>query len=269
MPLYDFEPSPDAVLDELLPKYSEYLVYAGLLQAAASELAARQRAMKSATENAEDLIYQTDVEGVLQFMNRQFIRSLGYEAHELEGKNSLILVHPEYKREVLEYYQNHFEQKAKSSYLEFPVVSKTGKTIWIGQHVTTVFKQGRKGFISGFLALARDITQKREQQQTIQEQRDNITSSIRYAQRIQLNLQPDAFDFKDSFEESFVIYKPKDIVSGDFYWIQRIENKTILALADCTGHGVPGAMVSIVACNALSRAIKEFKLSNPALIFEN
>ena len=56
LPLYDFEPSPDAVLDELLPKYIEYLVYAGLLQAAASEHAARQRAMKSATENAEDLI---------------------------------------------------------------------------------------------------------------------------------------------------------------------------------------------------------------------
>ena len=56
LPLYDFEPSPDAVLDELLPKYIEYLVYAGLLQAAASEHAARQRAMKSTTENAEDLI---------------------------------------------------------------------------------------------------------------------------------------------------------------------------------------------------------------------
>ncbi|MBM3682147.1 MAG: F0F1 ATP synthase subunit gamma [Actinobacteria bacterium] len=56
LPLYDFEPSPDAVLNELLPKYIEYLVYAGLLQAAASEHAARQRAMKSATENAEDLI---------------------------------------------------------------------------------------------------------------------------------------------------------------------------------------------------------------------
>ena len=56
LPLYDFEPSADAVLDELLPKYIEYLVYAGLLQAAASEHAARQRAMKSATENAEDLI---------------------------------------------------------------------------------------------------------------------------------------------------------------------------------------------------------------------
>jgi PAS domain S-box-containing protein len=217
-------------------------------------------------ENAEDLIYQTDVEGVLQFMNKQFIRSLGYDAHELEGKNSLFLVHPEYKREVLDYYQDHFKQKAKSSYLEFPVVSKTGKTIWIGQHVTTVFKQGRKGFISGFLALARDITQKREQQQTIQEQRDNITSSIRYAQRIQLNLQPDAFDFGDSFEESFVIYKPKDIVSGDFYWIQRIENKTILALADCTGHGVPGAFMTLLGMNLLNSIIIENRITEASEI---
>jgi PAS domain S-box-containing protein len=217
-------------------------------------------------ENAEDLIYQTDVNGFLKFMNRQFNNSLEYETHELEGKNSLLLVHPDYKREVLEYYQNHFEQKAKSSYFEFPVVSKTGKTIWIGQHVTTVFQQGRKGFISGFLALARDITQKKEQQQTIQEQRDNITSSIRYAQRIQLNLQPDAFDFGDSFEESFVIYKPKDIVSGDFYWIQRIENKTVLALADCTGHGVPGAFMTLLGMNLLNSIIIENRITEASEI---
>ena len=211
-------------------------------------------------ENAEDLIYQTNENGVLRFMNRQFIRTLGYEAHELEGENSIHLIHPDYKKEVVDFYSNHFQKRLKSSYLEFPIVSKTGTTIWIGQHVTTLFKQGRKGYVSGFLALARDITLQRQQQQTIQEQRDNITSSIRYAQRIQINLQPDECDLSDSFDESFVIYRPKDIVSGDFYWTQRIENKTILALGDCTGHGVPGAFMTLLGINLLNSIIIENRI---------
>jgi len=70
------------------------------------------------------------------------------------------------------------------------------------------------------------------------------------------------------FPENFILYKPKDIVAGDFYWTEQINNKSLLAVCDCTGHGVPGAMVSVVACNALNRAVKEFKLSNPALIFD-
>jgi len=211
-------------------------------------------------ENAEDLIYQTDVEGKLIFMNRQFANSLEYDSAELMGKNSLILVHPDYKKEVMEFYKGHFELRSKSSYFEFPIVSKSGKTIWIGQHVTALFKQGRKKYVSGFLALARDITQKREQQQIIQDQRDNITSSIRYAQRIQINLQPNAYDFGDSFQECFVLYKPKDIVSGDFYWIHRIENKTVIALADCTGHGVPGAFMTLLGINLLNSIVIENRI---------
>jgi serine phosphatase RsbU (regulator of sigma subunit) len=108
--------------------------------------------------------------------------------------------------------------------------------------------------------LARDITQKREQQQIIQDQRDNITSSIRYAQRIQINLQPNAYDFGDSFQECFVLYKPKDIVSGDFYWIHRVENKTVIALADCTGHGVPGAFMTLLGINLLNSIVIENRI---------
>ena len=66
--------------------------------------------------------------------------------------------------------------------------------------------------------------------------------------------------------DSFVLYKPKDIVAGDFYFMEPLANGVVFAAADCTGHGVPGAMVSVVCNNALNRAVREYELINPALI---
>jgi serine phosphatase RsbU (regulator of sigma subunit) len=78
--------------------------------------------------------------------------------------------------------------------------------------------------------------------------------------------------------ESFIYYKPKDIVAGDFYWLETTSNFNsetdcldqiiLLAAADCTGHGVPGALVSVVCSNAMNRAVKEFKLFQPNLILD-
>jgi serine phosphatase RsbU (regulator of sigma subunit) len=65
---------------------------------------------------------------------------------------------------------------------------------------------------------------------------------------------------------SFIIYQPKDIVAGDFYWMEVIDDYIVFALADCTGHGVPGAMVSVVCHNALNRAVRDFKLLDPGEI---
>ena len=68
---------------------------------------------------------------------------------------------------------------------------------------------------------------------------------------------------KDYMPDSFILYQPKDIVAGDFYWIEKINNSIIFASADCTGHGVPGAMVSVVCHTAMNRAVNEFKLFEP------
>ncbi len=68
---------------------------------------------------------------------------------------------------------------------------------------------------------------------------------------------------KEHLQESFILYKPKDIVAGDFYWMEGVNNLIIFAAADCTGHGVPGAMVSVVCHNAMNRAVREFMLIEP------
>jgi serine phosphatase RsbU (regulator of sigma subunit) len=95
---------------------------------------------------------------------------------------------------------------------------------------------------------------------------DEITESFRYAKRIQTAILPPDNLIKKVLPQSFVLFKPKDIVSGDFYWLEIIEDKIFIAAVDCTGHGVPGAMVSVVGYNCLNRTIREFGLRQPAEI---
>lgn len=106
------------------------------------------------------------------------------------------------------------------------------------------------------------------QKHVIEEKNKDITDSIQYAKRLQDAILPPSEKMNAAFSDYFILYKPKDIVSGDFYWFEQINKKILFAVVDCTGHGVPGGFVSIVAHNALNRAVKEFKLTDPALILD-
>jgi len=94
----------------------------------------------------------------------------------------------------------------------------------------------------------------------------NITDSINYAKRIQTAIMPSRKKFKNLIPDSFILYKPKDIVSGDFYWITEIEEKIFVAAVDCTGHGVPGAFMSIIGFDLLRNITKEKSIHSPGEI---
>ncbi|MEO6306224.1 MAG: SpoIIE family protein phosphatase [Bacteroidia bacterium] len=108
--------------------------------------------------------------------------------------------------------------------------------------------------------------QLREQHAIIKEKKEEIEHSIQYAKGIQLAILPEISDLNDRFKESFVIYKPKDVVSGDFYWFAKVENDFYCVAADCTGHGVPGALMSIIGTDKITQAIFEKKLISPGQI---
>ncbi len=103
----------------------------------------------------------------------------------------------------------------------------------------------------------------------IEEKNKDITDSIRYAKRLQQAILKPGEEIKHVFPESFVLFKPKDIVSGDFYWFDKFGDLTMVAAADCTGHGVPGAFMSIIGCNLLSQAVNEYALTKPAVILNS
>ena len=98
------------------------------------------------------------------------------------------------------------------------------------------------------------------------ERNKHITDSIQYAQRIQKAILPSKQEIVRSFPESFIYFKPRDIVSGDFYWFAEKDNKTIIAVVDCTGHGVPGAFMSMIGNTLLNQIVLERGVTRPAEI---
>lgn len=106
------------------------------------------------------------------------------------------------------------------------------------------------------------------QKELVEEKNKEITDSITYAKRLQEAILPPVKMVRDVFPQSFVLYIPKDIIAGDFYWMEHLDDYTFFAAADSTGHGVPGAMVSVVCSNALNRAVKEFKLKEPGRVLD-
>lgn len=106
------------------------------------------------------------------------------------------------------------------------------------------------------------------QKDILEEKQKEIIDSISYAKRIQDAILPPPGLVKKHFPDSFVLYKPKDIVAGDFYWMEKVDDSLIIVAADCTGHGVPGALVSVVCSNALNRAVKEFGLRKTGEILD-
>jgi len=114
-----------------------------------------------------------------------------------------------------------------------------------------------------------NASERAENQKKIAEQKNKeILASISYAKRIQTAMLP-TFEFlNEKFKEIAVIYRPKDIVAGDFFWFEETDNYSMIAVADCTGHGVPGAMVSVVCYNALNRSVREYGLTKPGEILD-
>lgn len=124
-----------------------------------------------------------------------------------------------------------------------------------------------------------------KQKELLELKNKEITESIEYALLIQSAILPQKKIVRSYLKDSFILYKPKDIVAGDFYWMESVmtqdfngevnsanwqtsENIIIFAACDCTGHGVPGALVSVVCYNALNRAVREFGLTEPAKILD-
>jgi transcriptional regulator with GAF, ATPase, and Fis domain/tetratricopeptide (TPR) repeat protein len=102
-----------------------------------------------------------------------------------------------------------------------------------------------------------------KQKTLIEEKNKDITDSIKYAKIIQQAIAPNIDEFNKNFTDSFILYKPKDIVSGDFYWFEHFGETTVFAAADCTGHGVPGAFMSLICNEIMFKVITEQKMQDP------
>lgn len=107
-----------------------------------------------------------------------------------------------------------------------------------------------------------------EQTQWFLQQNSEISASIHYARRLQKALLPTQAEINATLPENFIFYIPRDIVSGDFYWVQQVYSYTVVVAADCTGHGVPGAFMSLIGISALNDIVMHREFTNPGLILD-
>jgi len=140
--------------------------------------------------------------------------------------------------------------------------TKTGELVYTLSSIESIEIAGKPYFLSSFL----DMTKIIEQQLIIEQQHKEILDSINYARLIQNSILPSQEQIEEVLTESFVLAKPKNIVSGDFYWIKKLDDKIFVSACDCTGHGVPGALISIVGYKLLSKFTGEYRFSKPAEI---
>lgn len=218
-------------------------------------------------EEAGDVLYTTNAHGQFVYINPRVNVLTEYTEEELIGKHFSVLISPEWKNDVIAYYKTQFQNRVYETRMEFTILTKSGKEKWVEQ---VVIMHAVNGFIHGFQCIVRDITERKKtnlllaaQKKTIERKNKDILDSINYAKHIQDAIFPPRELVKKILPQSFILLKPKDIISGDFYWIEKFNHKTFIAAADCTGHGVPGALLSIIGYNLLSKSINEHGHTKP------
>ncbi|MDF2438672.1 MAG: hypothetical protein K0Q95_3048 [Bacteroidota bacterium] len=200
-----------------------------------------------------------------------------FEYHKLFMSTRDSIFNEESNKKTLEAEMNfEFEKKEQAIKLE------NEKKEAIAKEEIDKQTMQRNGFIGGFvlmLSLAgvsyRNFRNKKRSHALletkniiIEEKNKDILDSINYAKRLQQAILPSTNMIREYLPDSFILYKPKDIVAGDFYWMAVKDGLILIAACDCTGHGVPGAMVSVVCSNALNRTVKEFGITDPGKILD-
>ena len=122
--------------------------------------------------------------------------------------------------------------------------------------------------IESVLVVSHDITERKEIEVEIQNKNKKINDSINYAKRIQNAILPNTRHINKALPDSFILYKPRDVVSGDFPWFAQIKNDIYIAAVDCTGHGVPGALLSLIGYFLLNDIVRSRKITEPGKILD-
>lgn len=153
----------------------------------------------------------------------------------------------------------------KSIEREYQIVNKWGIKLWVQTTLSPIFDDDTLE-ISQIIAIDTNITSLKNAQQDILTMNEEIMASITYAKHIQESMLSPIENLTIYFPDSFVFYKPRAIVSGDFYWITEQSGRIIVACADSTGHGVPGAFLSMLGISFLSKIVNERGIIQPSII---
>lgn len=204
--------------------------------------------------------------GELEWCNAGLTRLLGYTMEDLKQKGKT-LEEISASSEIKSLIHQSIENKKPSTYQALNI-TKDGRKLWMQSTLTPILDE--IGNVKKLVVIDMDITERKKIDDMIKQKNENILDSINYAKRIQQAILPSRETVRAYIPNSFVFFNPKNIVSGDFYWVHPIdENQVLIAAVDCTGHGVPGALMSIMGFNILEQLVKGQQVFEPALILNN
>ncbi|HTF03607.1 MAG TPA: SpoIIE family protein phosphatase, partial [Bacteroidia bacterium] len=230
---------------------------------------------QSIIDQANDALIVIDiVDGRIHQTNPSAEALLGYTREEILRKK-LFDLHPKDMLEKSSSIVADVWEKKGLIYKDIPFVKKNGEILPVECSAKVAPFAGRPAIV----IYARDITERLKmeneiaiQSHIIEQKNKDITDSINYAKRIQQAILPTDEEMKEVFDDFFVYYKPKDIVSGDLYWANTVTTTpkegaprklSLIAALDCTGHGVPGAFMSIVGHTILEQTLTESSVNDP------
>ncbi|MBK6541182.1 MAG: SpoIIE family protein phosphatase [Flavobacteriales bacterium] len=222
-------------------------------------------------EGSNDALFVINfVNGRIYQANEQAAALLGYTKIELAARTIFDLHPPEHLHLSAQRIAEAWESKGLV-YEDIPLRTARGELIAVECSTRVTTYRGDPAII----LFARDIRTRLElqrrvadQQALVRQQNTELLSSIRYAQRIQRAVLPEAEDLTRLFPDSFVMFRPRDIVSGDLYWFAQQDGRYIVTAADCTGHGVPGALLSLIGASLFHEMVVEKRMTDPGAILD-
>jgi len=200
-------------------------------------------------------IYLFDSEGNILWTNDALERNTGYNYEDFKENIGTNILEISANHDIDSIFSEFKETKRPAIYTS-QFKTKSGKIIWLQTSLTPILDEEK---ITQIIAIDTDITKIKEAENKIFIQNSEITSSIHYASRIQKALLPMPIFINAIFDNFFILNKPRDIVSGDFYWAAYKNNKAIAVVADCTGHGIPGAFLSVLGMMSFNSVISKLE----------
>lgn len=212
----------------------------------------------------DNVVLILDADGELEYINESFVKLNKLTLEDLKEKYGRTIYDLSNNPNIREIIEDATKNKRSVNYESLNKKLESGAETWESSTLTPIFDD--QGNLKKIIIIDTDVTVRKRQEQIILQKNKDITDSISYAKKIQQAILPGEDLIKAHLPNSFVLYMTKDIVSGDFYWFTHFEDCSIIAAVDCTGHGVPGAFMSLIGYNLLNRIVNEEKITDPKAI---
>ena len=215
--------------------------------------------MQSLSENSPDMIIRVSPAGQFFYANPIVKIFTGIDNNDIIKRNlSDVQIHPKIKAFFTESIQKVKSTQQKIN-VEVTFPTHFGDRF---MQVNAIPEFSEDKDLETILFAAHDITEQKKIEQEIQEKNKAITESINYAQRIQSSILPNTKFIQEFLPKAFILYKPRDVVSGDFPWFFKKGDDLFIAVVDCTGHGVPGALLSFIGYFTLNNVVDHYQNIN-------